>query len=129
MKIRFERYYCKIWSWRLCWDVFAIIVSFQSELFSIAVWNRHKGVELLNYKMESLIIYYVVMGIMCLMFCSFFPICKRFQNKKHIYKWLYVVPYGEAILAIFSCYFLFNNNFEKIHITIQNCYAIKHFNW
>lgn len=57
-----------------------------------------------------------------------FPICKRFQNKKHIYKWLYVIPYGEAILAIFSCYFLFNNNFEKIHITIQNCYAIKHFN-
>lgn len=68
---------------------------------------------MLTYKMESLIIYYVVMGGMCLMFCSFFPICKKFQKKKHIYKWLYVVPYGEAILAMFLCFFLFNNNFEK----------------
>lgn len=75
--------------------------------------NRHRGVVLLNYKMESLIIYYIVMGLMCLMSCAFFPICNKFQKRKYIYKWLYVVPYGEAILAMFLCCYLFTSDFES----------------
>ena len=53
------------------------------------------------------------MGIMCLMSCAFFAICNKFQKKKHIYKWLYAVPYGEAILAMFLCCFLFTGDIES----------------
>lgn len=67
----------------------------------------------MNYKMESIIIYITFAIIFYFAMGIYIFLCRKYKEKKKVYKWLAIIPYAEMILAVILLFVSYFNNFES----------------
>lgn len=67
----------------------------------------------MSYKIESIIIYFTFAIIFCFAMWIYIYFCRKYKEKKKVYKWFAVIPYAEMILSLILLCILYLNGFEN----------------
>ncbi|MBE5885561.1 MAG: hypothetical protein E7284_04055 [Lachnospiraceae bacterium] len=66
----------------------------------------------MNYKLESNIIYIIFAIVFSFIMWIYIYFCRKYKDKKKVYKWFVVIPYAEMIVSLILLCVLCLNNFD-----------------
>ena len=66
----------------------------------------------MSYKIESIITYIIFAIIFCFAMWIYIYFCRKYKDKKKVYKWFVVIPYTEMIVSLILFCALYLNNFD-----------------
>lgn len=66
----------------------------------------------MNYRLESIIIYIIFAIVFSFAMWIYIYFCRKYKDKKKIYKWFVVIPYAEMIVSLILFCALYLNNFD-----------------
>lgn len=66
----------------------------------------------MSYKIESIITYITFAIIFCFAMWIYIYFCRKYKDKKKVYKWFVVIPYTEMIVSLVLFCVLYLNNFD-----------------